>query len=511
MKTNTQKVTATEMPITIKKLAGALCAAGLLAVPGLAAAQAAPVPLMLEGAISNVVMNPTDGSVTLTVFGTNVVVQNGVPIATPTKILSNAELADPTPLQGRTEAGFVGGTAIIDGLVIDGVPTPLTVFVEPSENVLLGAVTANGPDGLVVQGVPMIELNDARIPSDGVHNVFGFPVVASSIPVGTGIAAEGYFAGGAFHHFLIEADAGTLVNPADPAVSVTLARCVPGGELRVLGGAYLPDNATVTVSNALTGFVFGTATAVPDAAAPGFGAYTFRTDATAAAVNDDGACPSEVRVVRTAPAPAVEAVAAVSGVVAPAPLPATNAAPVAAADTATTNVSLVTEIDLIGNDIDPNGNLDPSSIQLDLSTLPLDYTVSVTNNLDGTVAFQADRIGTVSFSYTIGDAGSPSLRSAPATVTVSVQAAAVDTVAFTRANYRADKGRWNLRGTSNRPAVTVTATLVRTGQTIATAQADATGAWIIDAQGTGVTAVPGDAVRITSSGGGSAQTQISIQ
>lgn len=511
MKTQSQKERSVAKAIAVRKLAAALCGAGLLALPGLAAAQAAPVPLMFEGAISGVVKN-ADGSVTLTVFGTQVVVQPGVPVATPTAILTNDQLADPTPFPGRSEAGFIGGTAIVDGLVINGVATPLTVFVEPSENVLLGEVTANGPDGLVVQGVPMVELNDPRIPSDGVHNIFGFPILPSSIPVGTGIAAEGYFAGGAFHHFLIEADAGTLVDTANPAVSVTRARCVPGGELRVQGGAYLPDNATVEVRNALTGFVFGTATAVPDPAAPGFGAYLFRTSATGAAVNDDGACPSEVRVVRTAPAtPAVEAVAAVSGVVAPPPAPTTNTAPVAAADVATTNVGLVTEVDLIGNDVDAEGNIDPSSIQLDLSTLPTDYTVSVTNNLDGTVAFQADRVGTVTFSYTIGDTGTPSLRSAPASVTVNVQAAAVDTVSITRANYRADKGRWNLRGASNRPAVTVTATLVRTGQVIATAQADATGAWIIDAQGTGVTAIQGDVVRITSSGGGNTEGRIAIQ
>lgn len=510
MKTQSRNQKAVATSVGVKKLAAALCGAGLLALPGLAAAQAAPVPLMLEGQISNIVLNPADGSVTMTVFGTDIVVQNGVPVATPTKILTNAELADPTPLPGRTEPGFVGGTAIIDGVVIDGVATPLTVFVEPSENVLLGEVKANSPS-LVVQGVTMVELDDARMPSDGVHNTFGFPIVASSIPVGTGVAAEGYFAGGNFHHFLIEADAGTLVDPATPAVSVTRARCVPGGELRVDGGAYLPANATVRVENALTGFVFGTATAVPDPASPDFGAYQLRTPVSGGVVNELDACPSEVRVVRATPEPAVEAVAAVSGVVAPPPAPTTNTAPVAAADSAVTNVSLVTEIALIDNDIDAEGNLDPSTVQLDLTTLPTDYTVSVTNNLDGTLAFQADRIGTVTFTYTVADSGSPSLRSAPATVTVTVQAVAVDTVAITRANYRADKGRWNLRGTSDRPAVTVTATLVRTGQTIATTQADATGAWIIDARNTGVAALPGDVVRITSSGGGSAESAVAIQ
>lgn len=509
MTTQAKKHNAT-MPKSMNKLAQALCAAGMLALPGLAAAQA--VPLTVEGQISNVVLN-ADGSATITVFDTDFVVQPGVPVATPTKVLAdNAELADPTPFPGRSQPGFIGGTAIIDGLVIDGVATPLTVFVEPSENVLLGAVTANGTGGMVVQNVPVVELNDplGRIPSEGVHNVFGFPVIPATIPVGTGVAAEGYFAGGSFHYFLIEADAGTLVNATDPAVSITRARCVAGGSLRVQGGAYLPDNATVEVRNARTQFPFGTATAVPDPAAPGFGAYLLDVPVSGGAVNDDGACPSEVLVVRTAPsAPAgVQATAAVSGVVAPPAAPVTNEAPTAVADTATTTVNLVTEIDLAGNDLDPNGNLDPTSIQLDLTGLPAG--VSVTNNNDGTVAFQSDASGTFTFSYAIRDSGTPSLQSAPATVTVSVTAAAVDTVALTRASYRADQNRWNLRGTSNRPSVRVTATLVRTGQTIATAQADATGAWIIDSRGSGVTAQAGDVVRIISSGGGSAQANVTI-
>jgi len=505
--TQARKHNETNMPKSMKKLAGALCAAGLLAVPGLAAAQ---VPLTVEGPISNVVKN-ADGSVTLTVFGTGFVVQPGVPVATPTAIITNDQLADPALFPGRTQPGFVGGTAIIDGLVIAGVATPLTVFVEPAENVLLGSVTANGTAGMVVQGVPMLELNDARMPSEGVHNVFGFPVIASSIPVGTGVAAEGYFAGGNFNYFLIEADAGTLVNSADPAVSVTRARCVPGGSLRVQGGAYLPDNATVEVRNALTDFVFGSATAVPDPASPGFGAYIFDINVTAATVNEDNACPSEVRVVRTAPAaPAgIEATAAVSGVVAPAPAPVDNLPPVATADTAATTTNLVTVIDLAGNDIDPNGNLDPSTIQLNLTGLPA-AGVSIANNNDGTVTFQSESAGSFNFSYTIGDTGAPSLRSAPATVTVTVQAAAVDTVAISRSQYRASQSRWDLRGTSNQPAVTVTATLVRTGQTIATAQADATGTWQIDARNTGVVAQNGDVVRITSSRGGSAQSNVTL-
>jgi hypothetical protein len=53
------------------------------------------------------------------------------------------QLADPATLPGRTEPGFIGGTAIILG-TSDGITnTADDVFTEPAENVVLGLITAS--------------------------------------------------------------------------------------------------------------------------------------------------------------------------------------------------------------------------------------------------------------------------------------------------------------------------------------------------------------------------------
>jgi hypothetical protein len=127
-----------------------------------------PVPAETEGTITGITSNP-NGSVTLKVMDITVTVPVGTVVSTPTSDnIGLAGLVDPTPFPGRSEAGFLGGTAIVLGTVgLDGIVIAESVFAEPSENVVLGIVTpslVSDPVGsLRVSGMLVQFLNDARI------------------------------------------------------------------------------------------------------------------------------------------------------------------------------------------------------------------------------------------------------------------------------------------------------------------------------------------------------------
>lgn len=497
---------------TRKGVFGALVLAGLASLPLTAAAQVTLLPFEVEGSISAVVRNG-DGSASITVFGQTFNVPASAHIHTPTKTLTIDELTDPATFPGRSQPGFVGGTAILIGEAdATGATTLHDVFTEPAENVFLGVVTTNANGVFAIQGVPLEELPaDSRIPSEGFHNGFGFKVKKETVPVGSGAAAEGYFGNdGKLHVFLVETTAGDLLKN-EPQTAVTRARCDPGGRLEVQVASYMPAAAQVEIRNAQTNFLFGSATTVPDIEDPRFGVFRYRTDVSNEEVDADGACPSEVKVINltqpTSPSGPNEATAAVDGVTAPPPAPTTNFPPVAVDDQAQTFTGLQTNVELLTNDTDLNGNqtINPASVQISNVTPGL----SVVYAGNGTANVSAEVAGSYSFQYQVADNGG--MVSNFATVTVDVQDQPIaDVVDVTRANFRTGENRWNVRGTSNKPGVTMTVTLVRTGGVIATATADATGAWLVDVRGSVVVAQAGDQVRASSSGGGTDTMNVSI-
>lgn len=498
-------------------LAGALVLAGLASLPlGAAAQVAAPLPLEVEGPISAISKND-DGTATVTVFGRAFVVPADAHIHTPTKTIGIDDLTNNAYFfPGRIQPGFVGGTAIMIGESdASGVATIQDVFVEPAENVFLGVITKDMmTDGVIeMQGVPIEELPaDSPIPSEGFHNGFGFQVKKETVPKGTGAAAEGYFAGGKLHVFLVETTAGDLFKEG-PQTAVTRARCDPGGRLEVQVASYMPAAAQIEIRNATSNFLFGTATTVPDLEDPRFGVFRYRTDVSNEPVDQDGACPSEVKVVNlTEPlrdplgVATNVATASVDGVTAPPPLPTTNFPPVAVDDTAQTFTNLQTNVELLSNDTDLNGNntINPGSVQIINNS-----AMQVVYNGDGTVNVSAAEPGTYTFQYQVSDTAG--LLSNLATVTVEVtQQAITDVVDVSRANFREGENRWNVRGTSTRPDVTMTLTLARTGATIGTARADATGFWALDVRGSSVVAINGDQVVATSSAGGTDSMTVTI-
>lgn len=251
-------------------------------------ASAQALPAEIEGSVSAITSN-LDGSATMTVMGMTVNVPVGTFVSTPSASLTLAQLADPAPLPNRTEAGFTGGTAIVTGTVApSGVITADDVFVEPAENVILGVITANNAGALSINTVPIVMLNDARIPALPVRDVNGVVIIPASIPVGTRASAAGYFANGVFNAFLVEAGAGTPVNQT-PQVTITLAiarerNANRGDDVEVRGSVTTFHVATGVTTQTVRIFrvdgttqtLLGTATATLDPLTPGVAEWRFR-------------------------------------------------------------------------------------------------------------------------------------------------------------------------------------------------------------------------------------------
>lgn len=496
---------------SVKPMVIALALAGASSLPLGAWAQA--VPFEVEGTVTSITPGP-DGSANLVMFGQTYNVPNTAYIHTPTKTLTIDELLDMTPLPGRTLGGFLNGTGILIGTVASPGPGAVAVIndvaIEPAETVLLGAVTGTEGGIVKIMGVPLVELpRDPafRMPSHGFTNEFGFEVDPATVPVGVLGAAEGYFGDDQqFHHFHVEVGGGTLVDPTTPAVSILRARCGSGARLEVLGGSYLPAAATIQVFNANTGYSFGSVATVIDPLTPQFGAYRFRADVGTGLTDTDGNCPSVVRVVNVQNGK--EAISLVAGVTAPPPPPPDNLPPVAENDVAGTTAGLAVNVNLVENDTDPNNNLDPTTVQIvDNAGLSILFP----DPRDGSITVTPTTAGTFNITYTVSDTGDPSLTSNVGTLQLVVQPAPViDIVTVTRANYRQSRDRWDVRGTTNVPGATITLSLVSSGQEIATAVADAAGFWLFDVRGAGIFPVPGDSIRVTSSSGGTIDSQIVI-
>jgi hypothetical protein len=164
-------------------------------------------------------------------------------ILSPTTELSPQQLAEPTPLPGRSQPGFVGGTIIAEGKydVRRKLFSADFIHVEPSENVILGALTQNDPGTprqLAINGVPIVMLTDPRIPANAADpanpiylNQYGFPMEIESALLTPAdptppppqeppapSSAEGYLAGDTFYAFLFEYG-GTGTLQIDPAIT----------------------------------------------------------------------------------------------------------------------------------------------------------------------------------------------------------------------------------------------------------------------------------------------------
>jgi hypothetical protein len=259
-------------------------AVGLSLLATAATAQTVPIAAAIEGPITDIQVNG-DGSGTITVMSVLVQVPSGTPITTPTaKGLSLQDLAY-GPLPGRSAAGFLGGTAIIDGTSLNGVFTASAVFSDLFENVVLGAIT--DPDGdpqtVHLQGMLLLPSSDPRMPAGAPRNGFGFAIDVTSIAVGALTAAEGYYSedDAALYWHTLESDGGELLRPDVPEVSILRAQCRDRGagnrdELAVSGAVHTPAAGPVRIQRRTpaNGWAnVATVIAVVDAELPQFGSY----------------------------------------------------------------------------------------------------------------------------------------------------------------------------------------------------------------------------------------------
>ena len=265
-------------------------------------AQVAPV---LDWAVESPIqaINPVAG--TMTANGMTFEIPANVVIAGTTGITGatlNRLLDASAP--GRVRSIFAGpnysgGTVIADGTTeveAAGVRRfiAVNVFVEIAENVMLGFLDAVNPDGtLVVNGVTVIMNPDPRFPSSivdvGFEPILDLTLLASSI--GSLVTAEGYFFDpdgvgpdpGAHYGVLVETE---FVPPPIDGLPTTDTVRIARAQGRNKGGNRsqidvrgvvdpFDPNALVTISDADTGTVLGTAVQVLGAI-PGQGEFTFR-------------------------------------------------------------------------------------------------------------------------------------------------------------------------------------------------------------------------------------------
>ena len=289
-----------------------LLAVLLTSIPVHAQVQPAPatIPGYTEGPISSITLQP-DGSVIMTVIGVTVKVPVGTPVSSPSRSLTLRQLALRTRLPGRTEPGFIGATALINGVVdvATGSFTATDMVVEPAENVLIGVVTQASP--LRILNSEIVPSTDTRIPFS-MANQFGFGITAPTIPVGTNAAAEGYYAGGKFQAFLLELTGNFPLTNPNSQINIMRAQsrertpnAARGDEVDMRGFYHARNGGVPTIQifrvDGGVATLLGNATTIPDAELPNFGVWNFRIDTPTTADPVLGTLPVRLRAVLVAP------------------------------------------------------------------------------------------------------------------------------------------------------------------------------------------------------------------
>ncbi len=180
-----------------------------------------------------------------------------------------------------------------------------------------------------------------------------------------------------------------------------------------------------------------------------------------------------------------------------------NSAPVLVNDTASTTPGTPVLINVLANDTDVDGTLNPNT--LIIASGPFPSGTLFANTATGQVTYTpaAGFSGTATFTYNVSD-NLGVAATTPATVTVTVLPAQ-EVILVQKAEFRTGSG-YNISGTTNIPGATITIRLGTgtTGPIIATTRADAVGAWRYR-PGVVTNPQPGTArtISVFSSGGGS--------
>ncbi|MGV8040683.1 MAG: Ig-like domain-containing protein [Thermoanaerobaculaceae bacterium] len=301
------------------------------------------------------------------------------------------------------------------------------------------------------------------------------PLHGAAVPAPAGTVtytpAANYFGSDTFSYIVRDA-AGAASNPgvvtvtvtgvADPPVAVADAYLVSGAllsvpPLGVLANDSDPDGDTLT-ANLVTGpakgtlslFANGSFTYAPSVGATGTDTFTYRAS--------DGALFSGNATVTLT----------------------LNSAPVAVNDQTSILWPQVATINVLANDSDPDGTLDPTSVTLvpgfgpTWGAVVINPTTGVVTYTPGATAFLLD-----SFRYTVRD----NLGAVSNQATVTIQVLPSDILRITKAVYKPGDRRWEFSGRSSVPgpnnSVRVVLGSTMAGQLIGTATVGTTGRWTL--------------------------------
>ena len=252
----------------------------------------------------------------MTVMGATIKVPANAAIHTPTNGSLTWTQFTTGAFPGRGEPGFLGGTAIVTGDSQGGVIYAADVFSDMHEHVVVGEATSAVVDGpatrATVNNIPLVPLDDARMPAGRPINGFGFEVNPSQITAGTLVSVEGYIAGGRLNYHTFEADGAALTSRDTAEVSILRASCrYRGGnrnEMEVRGGTKNPAGGQVTIqysygNNAWTSVTPNVTSVADTTVTPQQGLYRYVTSSLTFPTGMR-VCPGQVRAVFTA-APAV--------------------------------------------------------------------------------------------------------------------------------------------------------------------------------------------------------------
>ncbi|MFQ5433327.1 MAG: Ig-like domain-containing protein [Anaerolineae bacterium] len=185
------------------------------------------------------------------------------------------------------------------------------------------------------------------------------------------------------------------------------------------------------------------------------------------------------------------------------PAAAVNQPPTANADTTTTQVDTAVLLNVITNDTDTDGTIDPATVAV--TTNPANGTV--TNHLDGTVTYAPNTgfTGPNTFQYTVTDDGGAVSNVATVTVTMETVGSG-DTITVTAAQYDSRRGNWLVRGTTAVPgpgnSVTVYIGATAGGTALGTTDVDTAGSWTLRLRGATMEPDATNMISITSSQNG---------
>ncbi len=238
------------------------------------------VPVALEGTINAIDLSRH----VITVMRVPVVIDRTTVIVTQSgAIISEPDLLG-DPLPGRTVPGFTNARATLTGVYVDGVVHATRVYVEPSEDVLIGPATC-GPGHISVLGRRVVITEDERMWGRAT-NENGFTIDPTSCPLGTPVEIIGYDTGDVFYAIEFVSDFAALT-PANQTL-ITRAQCSPGGNFEVRG-ASTSQAGEVSVYDDVTNQLLGTAPVTANGAS---GEFRFR-------IAHPPTCPARVRVVNS--------------------------------------------------------------------------------------------------------------------------------------------------------------------------------------------------------------------